>query len=199
MRKYLILLALTTGLASCKQISKVTSDLVSAPKKTVNSATGQRRDQSRNEQRLGTLEQSLLDLESRLEQRIKEIELTPGPKGEKGERGLRGFQGVPGKAGAKGDRGDKGEKGERGYSGKNGKNGKNGRNGKDGKDGKNGKSCEVEFEDDILTIECHKSRVSIDFDEMEVIEGGDDDQDEDDDDYCYIPGLGHAYGHPCNV
>ena len=47
-----------------------------------------------------------------LDKVIKEIELTPGPKGEHGEQGERGLQGIQGVRGEKGDKGDKGEKGD---------------------------------------------------------------------------------------
>ena len=85
---------------------------------------------------------------STLDNKIENIQLTPGEKGERGEQGIKGdkgeagrdgkdgldgkdgkdgkqgLQGKIGLTGAKGDKGDKGDKGERGKEGKPGKDAK---------------------------------------------------------------------------
>ena len=49
-----------------------------------------------------------------VDESIRTIELTPGPKGEKGDTGPQGPQGIQGPKGDKGERGEKGEKGDTG-------------------------------------------------------------------------------------
>ena len=49
--------------------------------------------------------------------KIKEISLTPGPKGEKGDPGIQGPQGIPGERGEKGERGEIGPQGPKGEAG----------------------------------------------------------------------------------
>ena len=72
--------------------------------------------------------QGLADIEY-VDNAIKNIELTPGPKGDTGERGPQGIQGPKGEKGDKGDKGDTGERGPQGLKGDRGDNGKDGLDG----------------------------------------------------------------------
>lgn len=72
---------------------------------------------------------------------IREIELTPGPKGDKGDRGEQGLKGETGPAGAdgaKGDRGETGPKGDKGDTGLPGAKGDTGAKGDKGDVGAKG-------------------------------------------------------------
>ena len=63
---------------------------------------------------------------------LRNISLTPGPKGDKGETGERGPIGQTGPAGPPGPKGDRGETGERGPAGADGIQGPTGPKGNDG-------------------------------------------------------------------
>ena len=87
------------------------------------------------------------DLESRLQNEINNIELTPGPQGpqgtqgtqgDKGDTGETGPQGVQGPQGEKGDKGDKGDTGETGPQGPQGTQGEKGDKGDNGEAGPQG-------------------------------------------------------------
>lgn len=72
---------------------------------------------------------------------LRNITLTPGPKGDKGEPGPQGIQGIPGEKGndgipgPKGDTGPRGERGEQGPTGPQGLTGPIGPRGENGRDG----------------------------------------------------------------
>jgi len=85
---------------------------------------------------------------------IKNISLTPGPKGDKGDqgpqgatgergpRGEQGLQGLPGEKGRDGDPGPKGDSGSRGERGEQGPPGPQGLQGERGQDGQRGERGE---------------------------------------------------------
>lgn len=73
---------------------------------------------------------------------LRNITLTPGPKGERGEpgpQGLQGLQGTPGEKGRDGEPGPKGEAGQRGERGEQGPTGPQGLTGPVGPRGENGR------------------------------------------------------------
>ena len=73
---------------------------------------------------------------------LKNISLTPGPKGDKGDPGPQGLQGIPGTPGEKGrdgEPGPKGETGQRGERGEQGPTGPQGLTGPVGPRGENGR------------------------------------------------------------
>ena len=69
---------------------------------------------------------------------LKNISLTPGPKGDSGSRGERGEQGPPGPQGLQGERGQDGQRGERGEQGPIGQTGPAGPQGPQGIQGERG-------------------------------------------------------------
>lgn len=73
-----------------------------------------------------------------LQSQIKNISLTPGPKGDKGDTGAAGRDGVDGRNGIDGINGTNGRDGNDGLNGTNGIDGKDGINGRDGVDGAKG-------------------------------------------------------------
>lgn len=70
---------------------------------------------------------------------LRNISLTPGPKGDKGETGERGLDGQPGPKGADGLQGPQGIQGERGQDGQTGPRGEQGPIGPAGPKGENGR------------------------------------------------------------
>ena len=81
------------------------------------------------------------DLESRLQNEINNIELTPGqqgPQGDKGDTGEIGPQGPQGEVGHQGEKGDKGDTGETGHQGEKGDTGEIGPQGEVGPQGPQG-------------------------------------------------------------
>ena len=75
---------------------------------------------------------------SYVDEKIKEVELTPGPAGAKGEKGDKGETGEAGPQGAKGDKGDKGDQGVKGEAGPVGPQGPAGAKGDAGEQGPKG-------------------------------------------------------------
>lgn len=69
---------------------------------------------------------------------LRNITLTPGPKGDRGEPGPQGIQGVPGSKGEAGQRGERGEPGPQGLQGIQGIPGTPGEKGRDGEPGPKG-------------------------------------------------------------
>lgn len=95
-----------------------------------------------------TLKQRISVLESKPEidtsnfatkEELRNISLTPGPKGDKGETGDRGPQGNTGPQGLQGERGQDGQRGERGEQGPIGPTGPQGPIGLTGPKGENGR------------------------------------------------------------
>lgn len=70
---------------------------------------------------------------------LRNITLTPGPKGDRGEPGPQGIQGIPGEKGRDGEPGPKGETGQRGERGEQGPTGPQGLTGPVGPRGENGR------------------------------------------------------------
>ena len=70
-----------------------------------------------------------------VDEQIKTIELTPGPKGDKGDPGVQGVQGPKGDKGDKGDQGEQGPKGDQGERGLQGNKGDKGDQGEQGPEG----------------------------------------------------------------
>ena len=68
-------------------------------------------------------------------QELRNISLTPGPKGDKGETGERGPIGPQGLTGPRGENGQQGLQGIQGERGQDGQPGPKGENGRDGRDG----------------------------------------------------------------
>lgn len=87
--------------------------------------------------------QGLADIEY-VDNAIKNIELTPGPKGDTGEQGPQGIQGP---------KGDKGDKGDTGPQGMRGLIGEPGRDGIDGKDGQDGLTTTIKIGDNVYNHE----------------------------------------------
>ena len=73
---------------------------------------------------------------------LRNISLTPGPKGDKGETGERGPKGETGERGPKGETGERGPQGERGADGLQGPIGPQGLQGERGQDGQKGERGE---------------------------------------------------------
>ena len=73
---------------------------------------------------------------------LRNITLTPGPKGDRGEPGPQGIQGVPGPKGEAGQRGERGEQGPQGLQGLQGTPGEKGRDGEPGPKGEAGQRGE---------------------------------------------------------
>lgn len=71
---------------------------------------------------------------------LRNITLTPGPKGDRGEPGPQGIQGVPGTKGDVGPRGERGEQGPQGLQGIQGIPGTPGEKGRDGEAGPKGEA-----------------------------------------------------------
>ena len=69
---------------------------------------------------------------------LRNITLTPGPKGDRGEPGPQGIQGIPGEKGDVGPRGERGEQGPQGLQGIQGIPGTPGEKGRDGEPGPKG-------------------------------------------------------------
>src|SRR5690242_11775050 len=86
------------------------------------------------EQRVTALEKKVADLQNQ----IKNIALTPGPKGDKGDTGASGPIGPKGDTGASGPAGPKGDKGDTGATGATGPAGADGAVGPAGAKGDNG-------------------------------------------------------------
>lgn len=84
-----------------------------------------------------------------VEERVKNIELTPGPQGETGPQGPQGEPGKDGEQGPKGEQGQRGATGPQGPQGPQGEQGPQGIQGKTGPAGKDG-------EDYVLTEEDKK-------------------------------------------
>lgn len=79
-----------------------------------------------------------------VDEKITNIQLTPGPQGEKGEKGEPGIQGPIGLTGPKGDTGLQGPAGEQGPKGEPGEMGPAGKDGINGIDGKSAYELAVE-------------------------------------------------------
>ena len=73
-----------------------------------------------------------------VEEKIAEIELTPGPQGEKGEQGEQGIQGLQGEIGPQGPQGEIGPQGPQGIQGERGERGEPGQKGDAGDRGLQG-------------------------------------------------------------
>lgn len=73
---------------------------------------------------------------------LRNITLTPGPKGDRGEPGPQGIQGIPGTKGDVGLRGERGEQGPQGLQGIQGTPGEKGRDGEPGPKGETGQRGE---------------------------------------------------------
>ena len=73
-----------------------------------------------------------------VDDKIRQIELTPGPKGDKGDTGATGPAGPKGDTGLTGPKGDKGEQGEQGLPGSKGETGERGPQGLQGPAGEQG-------------------------------------------------------------
>ena len=71
---------------------------------------------------------------------LRNITLTPGPKGDRGEPGPQGIQGIPGPKGDVGPRGERGEQGPQGSQGIQGIPGAPGEKGRDGEPGPKGET-----------------------------------------------------------
>lgn len=71
---------------------------------------------------------------------LRNITLTPGPKGDRGEPGPQGIQGIPGTKGDVGPRGERGEQGPQGLQGSQGVPGMPGEKGRDGEPGPKGEA-----------------------------------------------------------
>lgn len=71
---------------------------------------------------------------------LRNITLTPGPKGDRGEPGPQGIQGIPGTKGDVGPRGERGEQGPQGLQGIQGIPGTPGEKGRDGEPGPKGEA-----------------------------------------------------------
>lgn len=71
---------------------------------------------------------------------LRNITLTPGPKGDRGEPGPQGIQGIPGTKGDVGPRGERGEQGPQGLQGIQGIPGTPGEKGRDGEPGPKGET-----------------------------------------------------------
>ena len=71
---------------------------------------------------------------------LRNITLTPGPKGDRGEPGPQGIQGIPGEKGDVGPRGERGEQGPQGLQGIQGIPGTPGEKGRDGEPGPKGET-----------------------------------------------------------
>ena len=80
----------------------------------------------------------IYDLESRLQNEINNIELTPGPQGPQGDKGDKGDTGEIGPQGPQGDKGDTGEIGPQGPQGDKGDTGEIGPQGPQGEKGNKG-------------------------------------------------------------
>lgn len=74
---------------------------------------------------------------------LRNITLTPGPKGDRGEPGPQGIQGIPGAKGDVGPRGERGEQGPQGLQGLQGIQGIPGAPGEKGRDGEPGPKGET--------------------------------------------------------
>ena len=115
----------------------------------------------------GAVEQRIKSAEEKLESEIREIELTPGPKGDTGDPGPKGDKGEPGKDGENGKDGAQGPAGPAGPAGPTGPTGPAGPQGPAGQDGKNADPEELEsIKSDISGLQTELADLKADIQQL---------------------------------